>query len=106
MIIIDIDVYMIYCRVPSVPVAELVSHSASLNSVCWAPQSSAHIATCADDKQALIWDVTQTAANKYTVEDPILAYTAAAEINNMQWDSSHEDWIAISYDKNVQILKV
>lgn len=44
--------------------------------------------------------------NKFSVEDPVLAYTANNEINNMIWDKSHEDWISISYSKFVQILKV
>lgn len=93
-------------RSPSIAVCELTGHRAATNAVCWAPQSEHHIATCADDRQALIWDMSVKTASKFAVEDPVLAYTAGAEINNMLWCKSHEDWIAISFAKQVQILKV
>ena len=93
-------------RFPSLPACILSGHQAACNAVCWAPQSAQHIATCADDKQALIWDSSLKSSSKSTIEDPILAYQAAAEINNMIWCSSHEDWIGFSYSKNIQILKV
>lgn len=94
------------CRSPSIAVCELTGHKNAVNAVFWAPQSEHHIATCADDKQALIWDISQKGASKFVIEDPILAYSAGAEINNMLWCKSHEDWITISYGKSVQILKV
>lgn len=91
-------------RIPSIPVAELVSHVGALNSISWAPHSPNHICTCADDKQALIWDI--STKNSVTIEDPILAFTAEGEINQLQWDASHEDWVAICYKEQLQILKV
>ena len=39
-------------------------------------------------------------------EDPILAYSAAGEINTVQWGPIHNDWIAITYDKTLEILRV
>ena len=45
-------------RSPSVPVAELAGHSSSVNGLAWAPHSACHICTAGDDKQALIWDLT------------------------------------------------
>ena len=60
------------------------------------------------------------------IEDPILAYTAAevlinnvehyldiiwrinsqGEINQIQWGATQPDWIAICYNKNLEILRV
>ena len=57
----------------------------------------------ADDHQALIWDIQQMPR---AIEDPILAYTAEGEINNIQWASNQPDWIAICYNKSVEILRV
>ncbi|KAG6507170.1 hypothetical protein ZIOFF_032511 [Zingiber officinale] len=37
--------------------------------------------------------------------DPILAYTAGVEIEQLQWSSSQPDWVAIAYTK-LQILRV
>lgn len=57
----------------------------------------------ADDHQALIWDIQQMPR---AIEDPILAYTAEGEINNVQWASTQPDWIAICYNNCLEILRV
>jgi len=97
-IIIDI-------RVPSVPVQELSGHRAALNGVTWAPHSSNHLCTVSDDLQALIWEVSSSSRSR-TAEDPILAYTATAEINQVSWAPQHEDWVSICFDNYVQVLRV
>jgi WD repeat-containing protein 68 len=90
-------------RMHSHAVAELVGHQGALNGLAWAPHSSCHICTIADDRQALIWDVTHKTK---PIEDPILAYTADSEVNQLQWCQSHVDWVAACYDNKVQILRV
>ena len=50
MVVLDI-------RVPCVPAATLVKHKAPVNGMVWAPHSSCHICTAADDANAVIWDV-------------------------------------------------
>lgn len=158
-----------YCRVPSIPLAELLGHDAVVNGIAWAPHSSNHICTCGDDRQALIWDIQEITAGgtgttvsrgstsspnsnasdsemgraagekekssddmsvgkqdssvdvypsgtssgshqhshqSVLVDDPILAFSAAAEINQLQWDASHEDWVSICFNDSLQILKV
>lgn len=57
----------------------------------------------ADDHQALIWDIQQMPR---AIEDPILAYTAAGEINQIQWSTTQPDWISISYNNCMEILRV
>ena len=91
-------------RVPSLPVAELGGHLGCLNAIAWAPHSSCHICTAGDDSQALIWDL--STMSKRPVEDPILAYNAAGEINNLQWSASQPDWVSICYNDKMQILRV
>eukprot|EP01135_Chromosphaera_perkinsii_P003162 Nk52_evm51s236 gene=Nk52_evmTU51s236 len=90
-------------RVPSVPVAELAGHHASVNAMAWAPHSSCHICTAGDDSQALIWDISQMPK---PMEDPILAYNAESEINQLQWSTTHPDWISIGFKDKMQILRV
>ncbi|CEO95355.1 WD domain, G-beta repeat [Plasmodiophora brassicae] len=90
-------------RAPSLPVAELKGHSSCVNSIAWAPHSSCHICTAGDDSQALIWDLSQMPK---PIDDPILAYTAAAEVNTLQWSSSQPDWVGIAFDQKLQILRV
>ena len=104
-------------RVPSIPVVELYGHHSSINGAAWAPHSPNHICTCGDDRQALIWDVASTRQNNLNVmggglsdggvmEEPILAYSADSEINQLQWCSSHEDWIGICFNNSVSVLMV
>lgn len=91
-------------RVPSIPVSELGGHMGCVNAVAWAPSSPCHICTAADDSQALIWDL--SSMHKRTVEDPILAYNAEAEINNLQWNQAQPDWISICFKDKLQVLRV
>ena len=61
------------------------------------------VTVSADDHQALIWDIQQMPR---AIEDPILAYTAGGEINQIQWSSTQPDWIAICYGSCLEILRV
>lgn len=38
--------------------------------------------------------------------DPILAYNAGAQINQLQWSSAQPDWLAICFGNKAQILRV
>jgi WD repeat-containing protein 68 len=87
-------------RLPAQSMIELKGHNGYVNSIAWAPHSPNHICSSADDCQAYIWDI-----SRHVVEgnDPILAYTAAGEINNMKWCSSQPDWVSIVYKDVLQI---
>ncbi|KRX61286.1 DDB1- and CUL4-associated factor 7 [Trichinella sp. T9] len=89
-------------RLPCAPVARLNNHRAFVNGIVWAPHSSCHICTAADDHQALIWDVQ---AMPRAIEDPILAYTAGGEINQVHWAPNQPDWIAICFNNCLEILR-
>ncbi|OVA04682.1 WD40 repeat [Macleaya cordata] len=91
-------------RSPTVPVAELDRHVASVNAIAWAPQSCRHICSAGDDSQALIWELPTVAGP--TGIDPILAYSAGSEINQLQWSALQPDWIAIAFASKLQLLKV
>jgi len=93
-------------RFPTIPVAELQRHQASVNAIAWAPHSPSHICTAGDDCQALIWELSSVSQPVEGGLDPILAYTAAAEINQLQWSSTQPDWAAIAFANKLQILRV
>jgi len=97
------DTVILDIRVPSIPVATLSGHNAPVNAIAWAPHSSCHICSAADDHFALIWDLSSMPK---PIEDPILAYDAKSEINNLQWNSSFTDWISISFGNSLQVLRV
>ncbi len=56
-----------------------------------------------DDQQALIWDIQ---AMPRAIDDPILAYQANGEINQVQWATTQPDWIAICFNRCLEILRV
>ncbi|PSC74360.1 WD repeat-containing LWD1 isoform B [Micractinium conductrix] len=101
-------------RYPTLPVAELQRHRAAVNALCWAPHSSAHLCSAGDDCQALIWDLGllgglgpgEGGAIAGANLDPILAYTAGAQVNQLQWSSAQPDWLAICFGNKAQILRV
>ncbi|KAF7816618.1 protein TRANSPARENT TESTA GLABRA 1-like [Senna tora] len=91
-------------RSPTMPVAELERHRSSVNAIAWAPQSYRHICSAGDDSQALIWEL-PTVAGPNGI-DPMSMYSAATEINQLQWSAAQPDWIAIAFANKMQLLKV
>ncbi|KAH9521669.1 DDB1 and CUL4 associated factor wap [Dermatophagoides farinae] len=97
------EVIIIDIRAPCTPTARLKNHRGFIDGISWAPHSASHICTAGDDHQALIWDLQQLPR---TIEDPILAYQADGEINQIQWSLAQPDWIAICYNNCLEILRV
>jgi WD repeat-containing protein 68 len=97
------EVFIIDVRQPGVPIAELRGHNNTVNSIAWAPSSATHICTAGDDSLALIWDL---ANSSNSIDDPILSYTADAEINMLQWSELYTSWLGISFNQKLQLLKV
>ncbi|KAK6753550.1 hypothetical protein RB195_012878 [Necator americanus] len=97
------EVIILDMRIPCHPVARLSNHRAPVNGISWAPHSSTHICTAADDAQALIWDVHEIPR---PILDPILAYQAAGEVNQIHWSTTFPDWISICYANRLEILRV
>ncbi|CAD6193636.1 unnamed protein product [Caenorhabditis auriculariae] len=96
------EVAILDIRMPCNPISKLKNHTAAVNGIAWAPHSPHHICTASDDKQALIWDVTHIPR---PVDDPILAYTAEGEVNQVHWGPVHSNWICICFEKCMEILR-
>jgi WD repeat-containing protein 68 len=90
-------------RMPSTPVSVLGAHTSAVNSIAWAPHSARHLCTCGDDKSALIWDLKDMPK---PINDPILAYNAEDQVNQLQWSAAQPEWISIAFGKKVQMLRV
>ncbi|VDO30843.1 unnamed protein product, partial [Brugia timori] len=97
------EIVIVDIRVPCNPLARLHNHRACVNGIAWAPHSSCHICTAGDDRQALIWDISPMPR---PVEDPILAYQAEGEVNQVHWSASQIDWICICFGKCLEILRL
>jgi len=65
-------------RMPQHAVITLSGHTSFVNSICWAPHSSAYICTAGDDSNVLIWDIKKIPD---PVEEPMLTYQAEGEVS-------------------------
>jgi WD repeat-containing protein 68 len=99
-------VVVVDLRFPSVPVARLCGHQNNVNCVDWAPHSAYHMCTAGDDSQTLIWDLRSRQQETTGSWDPLLSYTASAEVVSMQWAPMQPEWIAIAFNRTIQALKV
>ncbi|OMJ95061.1 hypothetical protein SteCoe_1597 [Stentor coeruleus] len=86
----------------SIPVYTLAGHSNCVNSLAWSPITGNNLLTGGDDHQALIWDVHQTKSNL----SPAFSFSTDAEINNVVWSHANPDWIAISKNKEISVLRI
>lgn len=64
---------------------------------------SYHICSVSDDQQALIWDLKKLQPE---IKAPLLEYSAGGEISNLAWGIQESDWIALSFNQQLQILRV
>lgn len=78
-------------------------HSASVNAIQWAPHSWCHLSSAGEDSQVLIWDLYKIPK---PIEEPILSYSAPSIVQQLQWATLHPDWIAITSEKQLQLLRV
>jgi WD repeat-containing protein 68 len=81
--------------------------------------------TTGDDSQVLVWNINQssndsrsyyhqqnTQQQRYShqpprsVQDPLLAYVADAEVNSLTWSKSAPEWIGVGFGKTIQALRV
>ena len=98
-------------RFPTAPVAELGRHTAAVNAITWAPHSPQHLCTAADDATAVIWDLSglpQTPGQAPVGPglEPILAYNAGSEVNQLQWSVAQPEWVSVCFANKTQILRV
>lgn len=96
-------VSIIDTRIPMYPVAELRGHNDFVNALAWAPTSNCFLCSVADDCKALIWDISIL---PNPIDTPILSYNAQAEPVALEWSVTRSDWVAIIFDKRLQMLRV
>ncbi|KAI9313914.1 WD40-repeat-containing domain protein [Dichotomocladium elegans] len=121
------SVLVLDIRYPSTPSVELVkSHQGSINGISWSPTQSGQLCTGGEDGQVLVWDINNRADQQQnrqsyyqqqqqqrynqqaprSIQDPILAYSAASEVNSLCWSKGMPDWIGIGFGRTVQALRV
>ncbi|KAK1865185.1 hypothetical protein I4F81_007720 [Pyropia yezoensis] len=75
----------------------------SVNALCWAPHSAAHLLSVSDGGEALIWDVSRVPASS---AEPVLSYDAGGPVNNGDWSAANVDYCAVAVGSEVQLLRV
>eukprot|EP00056_Hartaetosiga_gracilis_P004921 m.79575 g.79575 ORF g.79575 m.79575 type:complete len:339 (-) comp11982_c1_seq1:68-1084(-) len=95
------EIVLLDVRMPCVPAATMKSHMGPVNSVQWAPHSSAHLTSAGDDKKTYIWEV-----KGKNIAEPILAYDATAPVNQVHWSSAETNWVGITFEDKFQVLRL
>ena len=97
-------IYIIDSRVAMVSLVELKTHTEPVSGMSWAPQSTSHICSVGEDKLVLIWNLESQINNPNS--GPLLSYKAPSPINNVSWCQSQTQWIGITLNKSLQLLRV
>lgn len=85
-------------RYPLTPVTVLADrHAAPINGIAWSPQSAQNICTVGEDGLVCIWDA--------NTGESLFQHQSSGRINNVAWNSSDKDWIAITTDNGAQVLR-
>lgn len=105
------QVYILDIRYPKSPAVVLNRHKGTCNAVSWSPRALGCICTAGDDHQALIWDLKGVLSSTDSLQrgydlDPILAYNAGADINQLCWNSDFPEWLAICCRNVTRVLRV
>ncbi|KAK2972444.1 hypothetical protein RJ640_003870, partial [Escallonia rubra] len=85
--------------------AIIIMAAPSVNAITWAPTALATSALSAMTPRLSFGTSPPMGQPIEDGLDPILAYTAGAEIEQLQWSSSQPDWVAIAFSSKLQILR-
>ncbi|KAF0700364.1 Aste57867_9114 [Aphanomyces stellatus] len=89
-------------RLPSIPIMELPHETGHMNAIAWSPTSPHYICTVGEQHEALMWDISQSTQERR----PVLGYHGGAPINQVQWSSTHPEFLAMGVDKTVHVVTV
>ncbi|KAI9098813.1 WD40-repeat-containing domain protein [Phlyctochytrium arcticum] len=99
------SILLLDIRVPAIPILELRGHASSVSSMSWAPHSSGHLCTGAEDSSALVWDISHRLKEKQ-LHEPMFTHTAPGAVNQVCWSTSMPHWIAVASGSQVQALSL
>lgn len=101
-------------RKPSIALNALAHHEACVNSMTWSPHSRNHLLCGTDDGFGLIWDVKEAPARQEGASPdpgakrptPLLSYDCDAEVHQVQWPISQQEYVALGTSKRVEVIAV
>jgi len=66
------------------------------------------LASSGDDIQTYIWNTSMNQSREAgtIVAEPILAYHSEDPVTMLQWPIAYPEWICISFNRKMQLLKV
>jgi len=99
------SVVIVDTRKPTIPHSEFHGHTACVNEITWSP-SSTHLCSVGDDGAAMIWDVSGQTQREQLETVPALQYNAGSAINGLSWSTICPQWLAITFGKKMQLLRV
>ena len=94
-------IYIFDSRNSSVSLVELKLHKSPVTGMVWSPNVETQICSVSEDSNVIISFVnSETAGSSGNVR-----YEAPSEINNVAWCTTLPEWIGITFQKTVQLLR-
>lgn len=98
------------------PVFELNQHTASVNSISWSPHSRFHICSAAEDRTAIIYDISACAGADLSHSDNTsvgsmewsssVFFRSKGPINQIRWSATRPNCIALSDEDGAHIVQI
>lgn len=93
-------VYIFDSRVLNVSLVELKLHKEPVTAMVWSPNNQTQICSVSEDKNVIISNVQNDNTSNNNV-----CYAAPDEINNVSWCLTIPEWIGITFQNRVQLLR-
>ena len=80
---------------------ELNLHKAPVTGIVWAPDNPTQLCSVSEDNSVIISNV----HNDQMSQNTNVSYNAPYPINNVDWCKSFPEWIGITFQNKVQLLR-
>ncbi|DBA02408.1 TPA: hypothetical protein N0F65_007227 [Lagenidium giganteum] len=96
------------------PVFELSRHTAMVNSIAWSPHSRFHLCSAAEDKTAIVYDISgstdqamspQSATTTVDYQSSLL-FRSQSPITHIRWSNSEPNYVALCEDSFVHVVQI
>ena len=85
----------------NVSMDELNLHKDAVTGIVWAPDNPTQLCSVSEDNNVIISNV----HNEQMTQTTNVSYTAPCPINNVDWCKSFPEWIGITFQNKVQLLR-
>ena len=86
----------------NVSMDELSLHKEAVTGIVWAPDNPTQLCSVSEDSSVIISNIYN---DDQMSQNTNVSYTAPSPINNVDWCKPFPEWIGITFQKRVQLLR-